>query len=315
MSGMALLKRMLPAGLKRAIRRNTVPGKLAALVSAKLSPCICIDIGASYYPHFKWNLFLASSATQWIAVEPNERNLGYIRTWSHPAKVTPVTTGLSERGGRQTLYVTHVDSGSSLLEPVIQPGMKHRITRAAMEYFFPVRPREIDTITLSDVIAMGSAATPVFVKLDTQGTELSILRGAMEYLAESRIVGIEMESTLLAQPVMSGSGKFWQACQFLEKAGFELLDINPIQAPSVLYKRRPSGRRFLNECDAVFALRRDVAQRLPVGHRVALFGFYVANKLFEEALSMIETDESVRRHVAGNDAEVEEWRRLLRAAA
>lgn len=315
MSVRTLAKRMLPVGLKRLLKRSTAPGKLAAMVSARLSPCICIDVGASYYPHFKWSLFLASPATQWIAVEPNENNLGYIRSWNHPAKVITVTTGLSERGGRQTLYVTHVDSGSSLLEPVIPPGMKHRITNAVMDYFFPVRPVEIDTLTLSDVIAMGEAKAPVFVKLDTQGTELSILRGAAGWFAENRIVGIEMESSFLAQPVMSGSGKFWEACQYLERAGFELLAINPIQATSRLGKPHPSGKRFLNECDAVFALRRDVVQVLPVDYRVALFGFYVANGLFEEALTMIEADEGVKQHFAEKGAELEEWTRLLRAAA
>lgn len=315
MTLLTLARRLAPAGLKRLLRRNTVQGRLAANVSAGLAPCLCIDVGASYFPHFKWDLFLRSSATQWIAVEPNESNLGYIDAWNHPAKVRTVTTGLSERGGRQTLYVTHVDSGSSLLEPVIQPGMQHRITRAAMDYLFPVRPVEIDTITLSDVIGMGHANVPVLVKLDTQGTELSILRGAANWLAENRIVGIEMESTLLAQPIMKGSGKFWEACQYLEQAGFELLDINPIQATSRLEKPHPSGKRFLNECDAVFALRRDVVQSMAVDYRVALFGFYVANRLFEEALSLIETDEAVQRHYTEHGVVLDQWRRLLRAAA
>jgi hypothetical protein len=37
---------------------------------------VWLDVGASYYPHPAWELFRASSKVHWIAVEPNEQNLG-----------------------------------------------------------------------------------------------------------------------------------------------------------------------------------------------------------------------------------------------
>lgn len=297
-----LLRRAVPVGLKsRLKRRFGSAARLQRALAPSLPEVVCVDVGASYYPHPAWELFRESPNTRWVAVDPNEVNLAYLLQWHWPSRVVGCATGLSRLGGRQTLYVTNVDSGSSLLEPVINECMAHRITNR--DYFFPLRAVEIDTLTLAQVIEGQSATAPVFVKLDTQGTELDILRGASAQLQARRIVGIEMESTLHAVPVMQGAGKFWEACRDLEGYGFELLHVRPITGVSRHGAGRTDGRSFLNECDAIFALRRDVARTLPVDHRSALFAFYIANRFFEEALSMIGEDrelESTLRHRGAN---------------
>lgn len=99
-----------------------------------------------------------------------------------------------------------------------------------------------------------------------------------------------MESTVLAQPVMDGSAKLWEACEYLEGHGFELLHIKPIYALPKNNNRRVNSRTYLNECDAIFAMRRDVALNLPVEYRVALFGFYLTNMFYEEASSLLQGD-------------------------
>ncbi len=292
MSAITLLKRSIPTIAKRWLKQFSAESRLKALLSSHLPPVACVDVGASYYPHLRWNLLLASPQTQWVAVEPNVANLGYVDSWAWPSKIRSVHTGLSEHGGVQTLYVTNVDSGSSLLEPIVTPSMSHRVRD--LSYFFPLRPVQIDTLTLASVFAMFDSLAPIFVKLDTQGTELSILRGAEPDLATRRVVGVELEATLLAEPVMRGAGKFWQACQYLEGHGFELLHIKPIPGPTRHGRSSRSGHTYLNECDAVFALRRDIAAGLSVDHRVALFAFYLTYRFFDEALSLMEGDDEVR---------------------
>lgn len=83
-----------------------------------------------------------------------------------------------------------------------------------------------------------------------------------------------MESTLLAEPSYKGAKKFWEASRDLEEFGYELLRIDPIVFDSKYGPNRTRGRRALCECDAIFTLRCDIAQRLPVEHRMALAGFY-----------------------------------------
>jgi FkbM family methyltransferase len=304
------LRRAIPPSLKNFLRQRTTPWRLSALLSPYLPGATCIDVGASYYPHARWLMLLNAPQTHWLAVEPNSANLGYLASWAWPSKVSSCTTGLSEHGGPQTLYVTNVDTGSSLLMPEIGPSMQHRITN--LDYFFPLRERKIETITLGDAQAALPQDLPVFVKLDTQGTELSILRGAQALFDARRIVGIELEATLQAQPVMKGAGSFWQACAFLEERGFELLHIKPIHAPSRSGPGRPRSLRFLNECDAVFAVRQDVARGLPVAHRAGLLAFYLTNDFHEEGACLLDADAELRAQLAGRGCPVDRLRAALK---
>lgn len=285
------VRRLIPQGAKNFLRQRTLPWRISKMVSPYLPVSVCVDVGAAHYPHAKWLQFLNAPKTQWLAVEPNEANIGYIHKWVWPCKVSACTTGLSRDGGTQTLYVTNVDTGSSLLPPDITPSMQHRVTN--LNYFFPVTERRIDTLTLVNVLSGVSTSAPVFVKLDTQGSELSILQGAQALFDAHRIVGIEMESTLLAQPVMKGSGKFWQACEYLEQQGFELLHLKPISAAPRSGQPKPGHNTYLNECDAVFALRPDVVASLSVEHRVSFFAFYLTYQFYEEALSLLGRDAGV----------------------
>lgn len=285
------VRRMIPQSLKNFLRQHTLPWRVSKLLSPYLPAAVCVDVGASYYPHTKWLVFLNSLKTHWLAVEPNEANIGYIKSWAWPCKVSACTTGLSREGGSQTLYVTNVDTGSSLLPPEITASMQHRVTNPG--YFFPVTEKKIETLTLVQALAGLPASAPVFVKLDTQGTELSILQGAESLFQRQLVVGIEMESTFLAQPLMKGSGKFWQACEYLESQGFELLHIKPISAMGRSGRVKKGRNTYLNECDAVFSLRQDVIAGLPVEYRVGLLAFYLTNYFYDEALMLLERDQAI----------------------
>lgn len=317
MTMLSIARRLVPKSLRPMIRSWlsawSPRRKLQNMLAPSMLEVVCVDVGASYYAHPPWSLFRASPKTHWIAVEPNEQNLGYTQPWQHPCELRICKTGLSQFGGPQTLYVTNVDSGSSLLEPVVPESQKHRFTN--LGYFFPLRPRVIETITLLQAIPEQWQYLPTLVKLDTQGTELSILKGAHHLLASHNVIGVELEATMLAQPVMSGGGKFWQACGHLEELGFELLRIKPIEGGSCFGLLKSKGHRYLNECDAVFAVRADVAASLSLAHRTALLGFYVAYELHEEAYSLIERDAALASSLSAGGCNVAGVQKLLRTLA
>jgi len=249
----------------------------------------CVDVGASYYPHTSWWLFLGSSNTNWVAVEPNEKNLMYLQRWPWKAKSRAVVMGLSEVGGKQFLYVTNTDSGSSLLEPVIPPSMKHRLGEEGVQYFFPVRKVEIETKTLLSVIDE-AGKNPTIIKLDTQGSELSILKSALNGATSSQVVGIEIECSLLSDPLYKDSPRLWEVATYLENFGFELLGLDVFPRRSTSKKISSTPKLLVNECDAVFTLRHDVIIDKSVDQRAVLFGFYLTNNFYREALIFIESD-------------------------
>ena len=304
---------VLPPGVKRRLRGLSRKARLAPLICPGLPPLACVDVGASYYPHGKWRLLLESANTQWIAVEPNVANVGYVNQWPWPCSVQVVGTGLSAQGGAQTLYVTNVDSGSSLLEPHVPPSMRHRFTNLA--YFFPVTPRTIDTITLADVLKPVASDRPVFVKLDTQGTELSILSAADESLRSHRILGVELEATLLATPLMRGSGRFWEACRYMEELGYELLDVKLVRGPSRLGLEKTRGKTYLNECDAVFGLRPDLLGEMPADRAAAMCAFYLCNDLYEDALALLEPGQPAGTYLEGHGCDLPALRAAVTALA
>jgi FkbM family methyltransferase len=305
------VRRIVPQSLKNFLRQRTLSWRISRFISPHLPEVVCVDVGASYYPHGRWLIFLDAPRIHWLAVEPNVENLGYIRSWPWRSQAHVCSTGLSRTGGTQLLHVTNVDTGSSLLPPEIPRSMQHRIT--SLEYFFPVTERRIETLTLMQAIEGLSSNAPVYVKLDTQGTELSILQGAQPLFDARRIVGIEMEATLLAQPVMKGAGKFWEACEFMERQGFELLHVKPIHAPRRSGRTKPPLLTFLNECDAVFAVRPDVAETLAVEVRVSLLAFYLTNLFYEEALSLLERDAEASGFLRDQGCRTDALRALLAA--
>jgi FkbM family methyltransferase len=309
MNLMKFARRLIPHSLKRLKQRRQLPWRVANLIGPALPETICVDVGASYYPHVKWLVFLNAPNTRWVAVEPNVKNLGYLQDWEWPCQISSCAVGLSREGGEQTLYVTNVDSGSSLLPPEIPMSMKHRVTN--LDYFFPVVKRQIETITLPQAIAELPQTSPIFIKLDTQGTELSILQGAKSLFNANRIVGIEMESTLLAEPFMKGAGKFWQACEYLEGMGFELLHVTPIAAAGKTGKIEQNRKTYLNECDAVFALRRDVIKTMTVEHRIGLLAFYLTYFFYEEALALIDEESDVPEFLRYRGCDVDALRSLI----
>jgi FkbM family methyltransferase len=255
--------------------------------ASKILPSIsCIDVGASYYPHPAWEVFRRSENTFWVAVEPNVKNLFYLKYWHYPATVIPVEMGLSEKGGKQILYITNIDSGSSLYEPVIEKNMEHRIP--SLDYFFPLKRVEIDTLTINDVVKkLKSTTDPIAIKIDTQGTEFSILRALDEYVIKTRLICIELESTLLATPLMKGSSHFFEIQEFFQRYNFELVYFKPIPLLSPEANKDLQGSSILNECDAVFLLRSDEIRKRDIDFQLSMVGFYISYELYGEALLLL----------------------------
>jgi hypothetical protein len=113
---------------------------------------------------------------------------------------------------------------------------------------------------------------------------------------------------------MKGAGKFWQVCEFLEARGFELLRVKPIHALPRSGRVRVQPHTYLNECDAVFALRQDIVIQQSVERRACVMAFYVTNLLYEDAAVMLENDSELVSHLGGQGCEVAILLRQLKAA-
>jgi hypothetical protein len=99
----------------------------------------------------------------------------------------------------------------------------------------------------------------------------------------------------------------------MEAMGLELLHIKPIPAVGRSGRLRAGRNTYLNECDAVFALRQDIAAQLPVEFRASLLAFYLTNLFYEEALSVLERDTEVADFLRCHGCRLGELVSLLKA--
>lgn len=209
-----------------------------------------IDVGASYFLHKPWIPLILAKRVRLIAVDPNAQNLSYLD--SYPAiAVTKVSEALSSSPGKQTLYVTNVDSGSSLFPP--KPSREDFLRSPQLRnYLFPVKEEKISVTTLDSLPIKSNDA--VALKIDTQGAELEILKGGASLLKQRRIMSVEAEVSLLSRPIMAGSPNFPDIANFLEKFEMEMVWIRPTNR----VKRSFKAQERQTEADVLFTLKKEV---------------------------------------------------------
>ena len=140
---------------------------------------------------------------------------------------------------------------------------------------------------------------PTVVKLDTQGSELSILKSAVNESTTTQIVGIEIECSLLSDPLYKDSPRLWDVALYLEKFGFELIGLDVFPRRSTSKKISSSPKLLVNECDAIFARRRDFIIEDSIESRAALLAFYVTNNFYQESLLCLQGDVPLCEYLEG----------------
>jgi len=156
---------------------------------------------------------------------------------------------LGEREGPATLYLATEPNNHSL-----RPTNAAFVQRYAMEKFFPAGSVPLDTTTLDRVIfekRAGESSLGEFLKVDTQGTELEILKGARRTLEErTKVVVCEVEFA----PIYSGQALFSDVELFMRDCGFAFFGFSELHARSRkrLDKTTHGGCERLLWSDAIF---------------------------------------------------------------
>lgn len=129
-----------------------------------------------------------------------------------------VNRALGDRDGAAEIHVSGNSVSSSLL------GILPRHLRAAPTSKYTnnemIQIAQLDTI-FHDYYQTGDR---VLLKLDTQGYEYQVLRGATESLPS--ILGVQMEMSLV--PLYRGEKRFSEMVPYLTSLGFSLMSIEPV---------------------------------------------------------------------------------------
>lgn len=160
-----------------------------------------------------------------------------------------VPAGLAETSGRRTLHLLSAATNHSLLPP-----NEHFTSRYRMVKHLPMGEMEVPTISLDEAIFSRDADQSnqgEFIKLDTQGTEYEILRGARRTLTE-RTVALLVEVEFCE--IYKDQKLFSDIDLFLREFGFSFYSFTKYyyRSRKVFDKRRTFGRERLMCADAVF---------------------------------------------------------------
>ena len=127
--------------------------------------------------------------------------------------VTFIPLGLARVAGKKTLFVTAEPACSSLLKP--DPALTERYPSLACAKH--VSSIDVKTTTLDVWANDAKVETVDYLKIDTQGTELDILKGGISVLKSVRCLEVEVEFNpiYLEQPVFSDVDIFLRGHDFV----------------------------------------------------------------------------------------------------
>lgn len=159
------------------------PG-LAAQLQA--SPLCLIDVGGAMGPEERWQA-LRPDGLRVMSFEPDARSLEDLGGDAHDV-IVPI--GLGAVAGRQTLFLTEGPFASSLYKP------NEAVLRdfAVMPWYGPVGEIEIEVDTLAAVLDRYPDWRPDFIKVDVEGADLDVLKGAGKAIEQA--LGVQVEASI-----------------------------------------------------------------------------------------------------------------------
>lgn len=127
--------------------------------------------------------------------------------------ISIIPIALAETTGKRTLFITQNPACSSLLQP--DPYLTNNYPALYCARY--VSSIEVETTTLDKWVEENDINAIDYIKIDTQGTELEILRGGSKILKYIRCLEVEVEFNpiYLGQPVFSDIDKFLRDRDFI----------------------------------------------------------------------------------------------------
>jgi FkbM family methyltransferase len=195
----------MTADIQGSIAFPSIELSLKTLRNLGFSPAFCVDVGAY---HGEWTRLFKSvfPSARVLMVEPQDAKRATLEkvTAEFGSSVQYENALLAARDD-QTVTFFEMETGSSVFEES-SPYPRVAVSKT--------------TRTLDRLLAEQRLPAVDLLKLDVQGSELEVLKGATQTLSQAE--AILMEASLL--PVNAGTPSFAQVIQFLADRGFQLFD-------------------------------------------------------------------------------------------
>lgn len=199
-------------------------------IPAVLPHVYAIDAGAHGGISEHWRRFV-----RWLDVDAFEPDRAECERLNKdaPGNLRWHPLGLARTTGTHTLYVLNRSTGSSLYPP-----NERVISRYSDKSYWGLKQTlDVECTSLDDFLRARGAGNPHLLKLDTQGSELDILRGLGDERWPS-VLGAEIEVEFL--DLYKDQPLFPDVHRFMIERGFELFDLRTHRA----YRAREGTDEF-----------------------------------------------------------------------
>lgn len=193
----------------------SLPASDASSVLASLlaEPLVVVDVGCRWGFAEAWARL--GDRARLVGFEPDVEECRRLADrYSGTPHVTVVPAGLGPRPGPATLYVTKDPAGSSLMPTLDDVVERH----PGFDGGQVAGSSQVQLTTLDSWGEENRLSRVDVIKIDTQGSELGVLEGAVGLLATVRAVEVEVE----LNPMYEGAATFADIDRFLRARGFEL---------------------------------------------------------------------------------------------
>jgi FkbM family methyltransferase len=193
----------------------TVEEHLSYLLTRLRVDCV-LDVGA-HHGMYGRELRALGYTGKIVSFEPVAANVEELRKHLD-AHWTVLQQGVGNESGEKTIHLTKGSQQHSFLEP------SDYATQIAPGVFSEVSSEKVEIVRLDDVL--GQLVEPgarVFVKIDAQGFDLDVLRGAEKSLEQ--VVGIQIE--LAFRQTYDGQPDYLELLAWLRDHGFEPTGVFP----------------------------------------------------------------------------------------
>ena len=216
--------------LDRLFRRalHGQPGLSLAIEIAGAHSTNVIDVGARV-AGIESNWWRLEGLAGYFGFEPDAAECARLNASRH-GRETYVPLALGAQRGERAFFVTQKPACSSLYPPDEAVIARYPSLRGVTQ----TGQVNVTVVPLDDWWQESGRPDVSFIKLDTQGSELDILRGAGSVI--SRCVGCEVEVEF--SPIYKGQPLFPDVDRFMKEHGFMLWRLHGL----CHYTERPGGR-------------------------------------------------------------------------
>ena len=172
---------------------------------------VVIDVGCRW--GFPQKFILKKNLFQVYGFDPDVDECLRLIEQYDDASISLFPVALAQFAGPRTLFLTQEPACSSLL----QPDQNLTESYPALACARQISTTEIQTTTLDLWASQNKVSIIDYIKIDTQGSELEILKGGIDALHTVRCLEVEVEFNpiYLGQPVFSDVDTFLRSQQFV----------------------------------------------------------------------------------------------------